>query len=199
MTLTILTLKEVSHFLSLKHHPFLPTLLYNSSLVHDVNYHFFLLSFLLDKSLQMHLLTSYDPNPLDKNFHSLPNPDPHSDPIDRVDMIERSFSSTWPNSLSPSVTYSMSSPSGSNETWMQRLPYLCIRNSNLRHSNSAPAVDCPYRRRRLSLQSLQSYGREEVWPGVVPPCGKLRRTCSESNYADKGTQRERERERERES
>lgn len=57
--------------------------------------------------------------------------------------------------------------------------------SRLRHSNSAPVIGGQCRRRRLSLQSLQSYDFDECVVLGEGAVSKLRRTSSEV-YVDKG-------------
>lgn len=127
----------------------------------------------VDNVVYSHLFIPHTPS--EGKFKSLPTPILQSDPITQV---QRSFSLTVSSSHSPSTSYQVGSNSGN---CFQ--PCQCSY-SRLRHSNSAPIIGGQYRR-RLSLQSLHSYGNEEVWSGAMPPSGKLRRISSET-YVQRG-------------
>lgn len=144
----------------------------------------FIFSGIADKTiLWPQLLVPFTPCSEGGNCCSLPNPSiPLSDPVIQV---QRSFSLTLPNTPSTAVPISVSQFGSYHGNWTQRQTshqYPCSY-SRLRHSNSAPVIGGQYQRRRLSLQSLQSYSNEEAWSG--PPNGKLRRTSSEV-YVDRG-------------
>lgn len=120
--------------------------------------------------LHSHLAVPFTPS--EGNFHSLPNPDPLSDPIIQV---QRSFSLTLSSNSNNAHSPAYPQFGTSHGNWtQQRWPctYSCLR-----HSNSAPVIGGQLHRRRLSLQSLHSYGNEEG--------RKLRRTSSEV-YVDRG-------------
>ena len=103
-------------------------------------------------------------------------PDVRCDPINK---IQRSFSF---DSHSTSMQYPFQAPVGStngNVVPQKRQHPYPWSYGRLRHSNSAPIIGND-RRRRLSLQSLRSYGTDEH------SNGKLRRISSEI-YVDGGT------------
>ena len=127
------------------------------------------------------------------NFSSLP-PAP-STQMPEYSVVQRSFSFGG-RSFKRSESYSRSqtrTSSGLGFVAKRQRPNSIHPKLHLTHSQSAPSISLdPWRRRRHSLQHLDSYGTGETWEtdtevDGVNPMGKslLRRTSSEV-YVDRG-------------
>lgn len=127
------------------------------------------------------------------NFSSLPSAS--SVPSQEYTPVKRSYSfGSRPVKRSESNYRSQSrATAGLNHVAKRQRPNSIHPKIHLTHSQSAPAIGLnPWRKRRHSLQHIDSYGREETWEtdaevdGVnLRMRGHLRRTSSEV-YVDRG-------------